>query len=377
MPVQELSPDRGDASGGESPSSRDEVVVAARRAVAAAEAASEAARSHPSTPSAVKERIARSLEESRAVLQYAESTPMRRGRQSFAEFTTLLGEEVQQAAEDSMTEAKHAAERTLRQAKSLIEDHFHIDEAFRMLGPLRQDDNLARDIHDWFNLIALIPVNYWNFRNWSCLVFCSDMVGLRFHSVTELWHGEAFSVFWWITLAYFIADTTWMLALPNCVKSPKVILKHHVATIGYIFIPKLRPEHGWLMGACMIVEVNTWFLIARRALNKRGEKAFNTGVSLLKSIRVMLVSTCFYISWFLIRLVIYPYLLVVIIREYFKEWDKVGTPFNVIAITPIIQCVFLYLNVKWTIDLVRSKMKGRGVRVSLAWIVLEKVSKGL
>lgn len=342
------------------------MVIAARRAVAAAEAASEAAQKDASTPSAVQEQIARFLEESHAVLQHAESSPVKRSRQSLTELTTLLGEEVQRSAEESMTEAKEAAERTLRQAKSLIEDHFYIDEAFRMLGPLRQDDNLARDIHDWFNLVALIPVIYYNFRNWSCLLFCSDVfAGSSFHSVTELWHGEAFFEFWWTTLAYFIADTIWMLALPNCVKSPAVILKHHFATIGYIFIPKLRPEHGWLMGACMIVEVNTWFLIARRALNKGGDRPFNTGVPLLKSIRLMAVSTCFYISWFVIRLFIYPYLLIVIMREYLKEWEKVGTPFNLIAVTPIMQCVFLYLNLKWTIDLVRSKLKGRGVSKGL------------
>ena len=41
-------------------------------------------------------------------------------------------------------------------------------EAFRMLGPLRQDSNLARDMHDWFNLLALLPVIYLNLRNWCC-----------------------------------------------------------------------------------------------------------------------------------------------------------------------------------------------------------------
>ncbi|OLP74722.1 hypothetical protein AK812_SmicGene45659, partial [Symbiodinium microadriaticum] len=55
--------------------------------------------------------------ESAAVLQEAETTSRR--RQTFAEFTTLLGEEVKEAAEESMTEAKQAAERTLRQASQL------------------------------------------------------------------------------------------------------------------------------------------------------------------------------------------------------------------------------------------------------------------
>lgn len=267
----------------------------------------------------------------------------------------MLGEEVKEAAEESVAEA-------VSRAKSLIEDHFHIDEAFRMLGPLRQDSNLARDAHDWFNLVALLPVIYLNLRNWSCITFCSevaDSLGWR-SSVVELWHGEAFAEFWWTTFAYFILDMGWMLVLPDCVKSPGVILKHHIATIGYIMLPKFRPQVGWLMGACMIVEVNTWFLIARRALNKRGDRPFTTGVPLYKSLRCALISTCFYITWFGIRLIIYPGLLVVMVQEWLKLSAEVGTYLNLLIMAPVFQCAFIYLNVKWSIDLIRSKLKGRG-----------------
>jgi len=341
------------------------LVSAARRAFSAAEEANQAAMADDGTPTAVKAHMERVLQESAAVLQEAESTSRR--RQTFAEFTTLLGEEVKEAAEESMTEAKQAAERTLRQAKSLIEDHFHIDEAFRMLGPLAQDSNLARDMHDWFNLVALLPVIVLNLRNWCCLTFSVGLTQqkLMHTSVVEMWHGEAFQEFWWTTLAYFILDMIWVVVLPHCVKSPGVILKHHLATVGYIFIPYLRPEHGWLMGACMIVEVNTWFLIARRALNKRGDRMFTSGVSLWKSARTLAISSCFYITWFVIRLVIYPYLLVVIMREWMKESEKVGTPLNIIAVTPLMQLVFIFLNIKWTVDLFRSKLKGRGASKGL------------
>mmetsp|Transcript_68818 Transcript_68818/g.108513 ORF Transcript_68818/g.108513 Transcript_68818/m.108513 type:complete len:353 (+) Transcript_68818:62-1120(+) len=341
------------------------LVSAARRAVAAAMEANEAAHADDLTPTAVKGPLERVLQESNAVLEAAETSSRR--RQTFAEFTTLLGEEIQEAAEESMSEATKAAERTLRQAKSLIEDHFHIDEAFRMLGPIRQDSNLARDMHDWFNLVALLPVIYLNLRNWCCVTFSVSLLKntILEKSVVGMWHGEVFQEFWWTTLAYFILDILWVLLLPDCVKSPGVILKHHLATVGYIFIPKLRPEHGWLMGACMIVEVNTWFLIARRALNKRGDRMFTTGVTFWKSIRTATISGCFYLSWFVIRLVIYPYLLIVITREWIKESNRVGTPLNLIAITPVMQCVFIFLNMKWTVDLIRSKLKGRGASKGL------------
>jgi len=270
---------------------------------------------------------------------------------------------VKEAAEESVQEGIKYAERTIRKAKSLVEDHFQIDEAFRMLGPLRQDSNLARDMHDWFNLVALVPVIVLNLRNWSCSqgAFC----GLLSSALPSLWHGEVFIAFWWITFMYFVIDVMWMIVLPGCVRSPKVIIQHHVATIGYIMIPYLRPQYGWLMGACMLVEVNTWFLIARRSFNKNGDKPFTTGVALQKSVRLLLVSLCFYVSWFVIRLGFYPYLLVVIVLEWYKYSVQVGTPVNIIAITPIMQCIFIFLNIKWTTDLIRSKLKGRGASKGL------------
>lgn len=338
-----------------------DVVGAARRAVRAAIEAREAAEADPTTSDTVRHLTLRVQQESQAVLDAVESSP--RGsltqRQSFAEFTTLLGAEVKEAAEESVQEGIKYAERSWLKAKSLIEDHFHVDEAFRMLGPLHQDPNLARDVHDWFNLVALLPVVVLNFFNWRCHSTAS-FCGFGIYSVPDLWHGEAFQIFWWVTFAYFVTDVLFVVLVPGCVRSPGVIVKHHVATLGYIFVPKLRPQYGWLMGACMIVEVNTWFLIARRSFNKKGDKMFMPGVSLVKSLRLCVVSSCFYISWFVIRLGVYPYLLVVIIREWWKETQRVGTPLNLIAITPVMQCIFIFLNVKWTLDLIRSKMKGRG-----------------
>jgi len=334
---------------------------AAIRAVHAAEEAQKAAEDDPKTSQALRKATTRALEEARSVQRVLLgcSSPRAKQRQTIAEFATLLGEEVKEAAEESLQEGIEYAERTMRKAKSLIEDHFQIDEAFRMLGPLRQDSNLARDVHDWFNLVALLPVIALNLKNWSC----STILGCALegkHSLTSIWHGEVFLAFWWTTMVYFIVDILFVMFLPQCVKSPKVIMQHHLATIGYIFIPYFRRQYGWLMGACMIVEVNTWFLIARRSFNKQGDKMFTTGVTLSKSLRLLLVSSCFYVTWFVIRLGFYPYLLWVIMQEYLKETKRVGTPLNWIAVTPIMQCIFIFLNIKWTIDLLRSKLKSKG-----------------
>lgn len=52
--------------------------------------------------------------------------------------------------------------------------------------------------------------------------------------------------------------------------SQGVIIQHHVATLLYLIFPFIYREDAWLMGACLIVEINTWLLIARRVFNKQG-----------------------------------------------------------------------------------------------------------
>ena len=47
-------------------------------------------------------------------------------------------------------------------------------------------------------------------------------------------------------------------------KSPVVILSHHLCTALYMLIPYHYPRYHWCMAYCMLVEVNTWLLIARR-----------------------------------------------------------------------------------------------------------------
>jgi len=267
-------PDNDHGGGGHPVLSRsnsfeDEVLEAACRAVSAAEEAHRATQSGKLNQKEVSCLTANVLAESRAVLTALQASSKTRKRQSFAEFTTMLGEEMEQEVRDMVNEGIEYGERTLRKAKSLIEDHFNIDEAFRMLGPLHQDPNVARDVHDYFNLVALIPVVILNLTNWKMTYTSFAELFRGVISLPGLWTGHYFGLFWWTTFMYFVADLMFMIFLPHCVRSPGVIVKHHLVTLGYIFVPKLRPRYGWLMGACMIVEVNTWFLIARRSFNKK------------------------------------------------------------------------------------------------------------
>merc|ERR1712087_580550 len=94
--------------------------------------------------------------------------------------------------------------------------------------------------------------------------------------------------------------------------------------------------------------------------NSAGQKPFAPTVSLLTSLRLVLVSFSFYVTWFVIRLIFYPYLLIIIARSVWDYGLEMGTFFNRLLIAPVIQVALIVLNVKWTVDLIRSKLKSTG-----------------
>jgi hypothetical protein len=242
----------------------------------------------------------------------------------------------------------------------MLEDHYRVDRIKNnprtlvvLPGVPSHEDDWARDSHDFFNLVVLVPVVVLNIMNWNW-----DRI-LYTHSSFSLqgaWTGEWFSWFFGVTLLYFVTDLIWIVTVPTCVKSPFTIMQHHVATILYILIPYSMPDYRWCMGACMIVEVNTWFLIARRVFNKQGFPPWVLNLSFV-SVRVKLISLCFYVTWIVIRCVLYPYLLVEFTRAWLEHSSKVGTRWNLILCSVPLHAAFCLLNLRWTYDLLMSKIR--------------------
>lgn len=209
-----------------------------------------------------------------------------------------------------------------------------------------------------------------NVMNWNWEVLLSFE-----KSVDDAWTGEWFTLFYWYAQTYFVSDLLWILLLPNCVRSPMTIIQHHVATILYMSVPLFYPETRFMMAACLSVEINTWFLIARRVFNKQGFPPWILNLPPFVSLRIKLISICFYTTWILIRCIIYPAMFV----DFFFRWQArsklYGTRFNVWAFVIPMHSVFVILNLKWTYDLLNSKLrywrrKARGGR-------REEVDKGL
>jgi len=242
--------------------------------------------------------------------------------------------------------------------KSLIEDHFNVEKnivgkRLALPGVPNYEDDWARDSHDFFNLIVLIPIVVLNVMNWNW----DRLFNLgKKQRLADAWTGEWFDLFFWATVSYFVTDFFWVVIVPKCVKSPAVIIQHHIVTLIYLLVPFYRPQSRWCMGACLSVEINTWFLIARRVFNKQGFPPWIIDLSFV-SIRLKLISLCFYITWFSIRVFLYPLLLLHLTKEYMKESKRLGTFWNIDLLPPVLQSIFCILNLKWTFDLIMSKMR--------------------
>jgi len=252
----------------------------------------------------------------------------------------------------------------------LVGDHHRVDPHEKKLLPGLpvDDDDWERDLHDFWNLISLVPVCVLNILNWNWDILFDPHSKM---TMQQAWIGEWFPSFFAITIGYFLADLTWVLLVPHCVKSPSVIIQHHIATLVYLIIPYRFSEDCWLMGACMSVEVNTWLLIARRVFNREGFGPWVINFSFF-SIRIKLISILFYVTWIYIRCYVYPSIMKVLWTLWFTQWKQTGAIFTSrYSVALFLHLVFCVLNFKWTFDLFMGKWKA--LRSGKA----TKVEKGL
>uniref|UniRef100_A0A7S2S862 TLC domain-containing protein n=1 Tax=Eucampia antarctica TaxID=49252 RepID=A0A7S2S862_9STRA len=244
----------------------------------------------------------------------------------------------------------------IERRRLLFEDYFRVEKDTKILlpGVPRQDDDWARDTHDFFNLVILIPIVVLNIMNWNWEQMLSNK---RKKPIESTWTGDYFMEFWKVTMFYFIVDLLWVCIIPRCVKSPTTIIQHHIVTIIYLTVPYLYPQCQWCMGACLSVEINTWFLIARRVLNTMGLSPWTIDLPFLFSVRLKLISFFFYVTWVAIRCILYPILLIPFWEISVQESLRQGTWIHLPSLICPIHSVFCVLNAKWTYDLFMSKLR--------------------
>lgn len=70
-----------------------------------------------------------------------------------------------------------------------------------------------------------------------------------------------------------------------------------------------------------------------------------------------LVETLFYATWFVIRVIFFPYLVWDVAAEYVRVAAAEGTWLHPIAVAPVIQIGLCILNAQWTVELVKKLVR--------------------
>ena len=89
-------------------------------------------------------------------------------------------------------------------------------------------------------------------------------------------------------------------------------------------------------------QINTWLLILKRHVKWR------------------VIEVLFYLTWVVLRLILYPYLIPKYWGLYLEDSKLFGTYWNVILLAPVLQTYLTGLNFWWTITMLRQLVQGKG-----------------
>lgn len=178
--------------------------------------------------------------------------------------------------------------------------------------------------HDVMNLIVLPFV-------------CAANLYYMYGSRTEFYYWLNF----WVFILYLLLDTLWVYFIPRSVASPDTILIHHVFTmVGWSLPPIFGMHLCYWCSAGLLVEVNTWLLIARRNFRS-----------------VAVLGPLFYVTWVLSRLVYYPITGTRFILTYIHDYEQ-SKSIDVGGTIYIVLWLGLnYLNFSWSYNLIFKEKK--------------------
>jgi len=197
--------------------------------------------------------------------------------------------------------------------------------------------------HDYFNIFALSIMCSANIQ---FLVLTTDLSKL---GTDEIGKGneQLFQINLFLFMIYVIIDMIWVMFIPTSVLAdPNSILVHHAVALIMTFVPLQHQQFSWHFAACTIVECNTLFLTIRRNLPK-------------PSIAYVVSEVLFYTTWLVLRLLLFPLLVVFYTTEYLRFSSQIGTHWNIVLISPVLQFVVTSMSFKWTIDMIRKQFRSK------------------
>jgi len=205
--------------------------------------------------------------------------------------------------------------------------------------------------HDYFNLLCLPVVISLNLSYFLHVTrFSLEGNYLQITNIAENSPSKyAESLNFWVFNTYILVDTLWIIISPDSVPSAPPLIFHHFGTmIGWVS-PVFHQRWAFWSSLAALVETNTFFLILKRQQGRN----------------VLIVHVLFYVTWVLLRLLVYPIGLVIFSREYL-EYSR-QHPRGFLNSGLCMEMLILFLNVlnfNWTIDLVskqwyKSKAKSK------------------
>jgi hypothetical protein len=181
---------------------------------------------------------------------------------------------------------------------------------------LNPNSKFWQKYHDEFNLFALPLI---------CIINC---LYLQYQGIFSILN---FIIF----LLYIIIDIIWLVLKPESVQSPSTIIYHHIICIFGWFIPIFEPDFSMWISMALLVEINTFFLIAKRFFNHNA-----------------ILTVLFWFSWVLFRVIMYPLLVYFFYKELLSYYDTHKSKFIIGLIGFILLLILTSLNAKWSVDLV-------------------------
>lgn len=205
-------------------------------------------------------------------------------------------------------------------------------------------------IHDIFNLFSLSFIIYLVYINWN-IQFNDNFYNL----VTLNYNGQYFFYLWKSSFLYFIVDSLWLILKPQSVKSPKTIIFHHIIILLTFMVPYYRfYQCGKLMSISLTVEINTLLLTFKRVLFNNCNYS-----NLLMNILHFFIVLSFYLSWFIIRLIMFPIITNEVYKLYMQEYLESNNLINIYTFPLVSQSLLCCLNYKWTFDLYKIKLSNK------------------
>eukprot|EP01039_Chlorochromonas_danica_P007478 gene7478-8269_t len=203
----------------------------------------------------------------------------------------------------------------------------------------------SRDVkrHDLFNIFFLVVVVFLVVRY---LTIATDWSLLGTSHIGENYQKE----YWIIQYAFFLyvlIDALWIYLIPTCtMQPPSLILIHHAITLVVASTPFFIPQFSWHLAIGMTAEFTTIFLAMKRMLPRGSWPYF-------------LSNLFFYLSWILVRVIVYPTMSVFITYEYVRYSESIGSYVNFVIPAWTAQVMLTALSLYWTVNMLNMVFKGK------------------